>query len=117
MQNAKSIEVYTPSGILLCKAILSDIEISTHTKSESLTGHSPKPEKGNSKSNGTGITEPQKRLLFRLLATNYKLEGDQAFEKLKELFQTKTLKDVSKFEASKMIERLLEEERRGGSDD
>lgn len=117
MQQAKSIEVYTPSGILLFKAVLTDIAISLQTKSESLVEHSSKLDgKGNGKSNGETVTDPQKRLLFRLMATNYHLEGDQAFEKLKELFNVNSLKEVSKFEASKMIERLLEEERGGAHD-
>ena len=117
MQQAKSIEVYTPNGILLFKAVLTDIAISLHTKSESRSEHSSKSEvKGNGKSNGEAVTDPQKRLLFRLMATNYHLEGDQAFEKLKELFQANSLKEVSKFEASKMIERLLEEERESAHD-
>jgi len=117
MQQAKSIEVYTPSGILLFKAVLTDIAISLQTKSESQIQNSSRPEvKGNGRSNGEAVTDPQKRLLFRLIATNYHLEGDQAFEKLKELFHANSLKEVSKFEASKMIERLLEEERGGGHD-
>ena len=116
MQQAKSIEVYTPSGILLFKAILTDIAISFQTKSESISEQLPKHEKGNGKSNGAGITDPQKRLLFRLITTNYNLDGDQAFEKLKELFSVGSLKEVSKFEASKMIEHLLEEERGGNHD-
>jgi hypothetical protein len=117
MQQAKSIEVYTPTGILLFKAVLTDIAISLQTKPESLAEHSSKPEvKGNGRSNGEAVTEPQKRLLFRLMASNYQLEGDHAFEKLKELFKVNSLKEVSKFEASKMIERLLEEERGGNHD-
>jgi hypothetical protein len=117
MQQAKSIEVYTPSGILLFKAVLTDIAISLKTTSQSQIESTSKSEgKGNGKSNGDSVTDPQKRLLFRLLANNYQLEGDQAFEKLKELFSVNSLKDVSKFEASKMIERLLEEERGGGHD-
>jgi len=114
MQQAKTIEVYTPNGILLFKAVLTDIAISLKTKTESLAESSSKFEgKNNGKANGDAVTEPQKRLLFRLVATNYQLEGGQAFEKLKELFGATSFKEISKFEASKMIERLLEEERGG----
>jgi hypothetical protein len=117
MQNAKSVEVYAPSGILLFKAILTDIAIPVQTKQESIPEQTSKSNgKGNGRSNGETITDPQKRLLFRLMVTNYQLEGDQAAEKLKELFGVTSFKEVTKFEASKMIERLLEEERNGGHD-
>ena len=101
---------------MFCKAILTDLETVPHPKSESLTNHSTKPEKGNGKSNGESITDPQKRLLFRLMATNYQLEGDAASDKIKELFGVNSFKEVSKFDASKVIERLLEEERGGNHD-
>lgn len=116
MSQSKSIEVYTPSGILLCKAILTEVETVPPPTSESLTNHSTKSEKGNGKSNGDSITDPQKRLLFRLMATNYQLEGDAAFDKIKKLFGVNSFKEVSKLDASKVIERLLEEERGGNHD-
>ena len=117
MQQAKTIEVYTPSGILLFKAVLTDIVISLNTKTESGGNGSSNPNgKGNGKSIDDAMTDPQKRLLFRLIATNYQLEGDQTTEKFKEIFGVTSLKEVSKFEASKMIERLLEEERGGNHD-
>lgn len=117
MQQAKSIEVYTPNGILLFRAVLTDIAISLGSKDESQIQHSSKPEgRGNGRSNGEAVTDPQKRLLFRLIATNYQLAGDQVVEKFKELFGVKTIKEVSKFDASKMIERLLEEERESAHD-
>ncbi|MCZ7601653.1 MAG: hypothetical protein M5R37_02240 [Melioribacteraceae bacterium] len=53
------------------------------------------------------MTDPQKRLLFRLLSHD-KLEGDQAHKKLLELFSVKSLSEVSKRDASSMIEQLLE---------
>jgi hypothetical protein len=36
-------------------------------------------------------------------------ENDQGYAKLKELFQVDSLKEVTKLEASRMIERLLDE--------
>ncbi len=114
MQQAKSLEIYTASGTLLFKVIVAESTAPSQTKSEPANGHNGKHEKGNGKSNGESLTDPQKRMLFRLMVTNYNLEGDRAFDKLKELFQVESLKDVSKFEASKMIERLLEEEKGGG---
>jgi len=61
------------------------------------------------------MTAPQKRYLFRILAERG-IEGDEAHQGLKEMFQVDSLKEVSKLEASKMIERLLEEAK-GGEDD
>ena len=52
------------------------------------------------------MTDAQKRYLFRILA-DQGIDGEGAYQHLKELFNVGTLKEVSKFEASKMIERLL----------
>ena len=112
MEHAKSLEIYTPDGTLLFKVVVA--ETGTQPKTESSNGHSGKHEKGNGKANGDTMTDPQRRMLFRLMVTNYHLEGDEAHTKLKKLFGVDDLKDVSKFEASKTIERLLEEEKGGG---
>lgn len=69
----------------------------------------------NSQTDGKEMTAAQKRFLFRLMA-GQGIDGDKAHEQLKGLFQVDSLKDVSKYEASKMIERLLEESK-GGKDD
>jgi len=69
----------------------------------------------NSQTDGEEMTAAQKRFLFRLMA-GQGIDGDKAHEQLKGLFQVDSLKDVSKYEASKMIERLLEESK-GGKDD
>lgn len=61
------------------------------------------------------MTDAQKRYLFWILAEKG-LEGDKAHEQLKDLFQVDSLKEVPKLEASRMIERLLEETK-GGRDD
>ena len=66
-------------------------------------------------SDGDLMTDPQKRFLFRIM-TDQGFEGDRAHEHLKELFQVESLKEVTKFEASRMIERLLEEGK-GGEED
>ena len=68
-----------------------------------------------SQTDGKEMTAAQKRFLFRLMA-GQGIDGDKAHEQLKELFQVDSLKDVSKYEASEMIERLLEESK-GGKDD
>ncbi len=59
------------------------------------------------------MTEAQKRFLFRLLAERG-IEGDKAYEHLKKLFEVEALKNVSKLEASRRIESLLEDAKGGG---
>jgi hypothetical protein len=68
---------------------------------------------GGSSDNGSGMTYPQKRLLFRLMAQEG-FEGDAAQAELLKLFEADSFKDVSKSEASRMIERLLKEAKEGG---
>lgn len=60
------------------------------------------------------ITDAQQRYLFRLLADRG-IEGDEALQALKEHFGVKFLKEVSKLEASRAIEQILEEAKVGGS--
>lgn len=59
------------------------------------------------------MTDAQKRYLFRILA-DQGIEGTKASERLKQLFQVTALKEITKLEASQMIERLLEEVKGGG---
>ena len=55
------------------------------------------------------MTEAQRRYLFRILAEQG-IEGDAAFEKLKSIFDVNALKQVSKRDASRVIEQLLEDQ-------
>jgi len=66
------------------------------------------------RSDDSSMTEAQKRYLFRLLAERG-IEGDEALKRLKQLFQVDSLKEVTKVEASKMIDQLLSE--KGGGED
>lgn len=68
---------------------------------------------GGTSNNGSSMTYPQKRLLFRLMAQEG-FEGVLAEKELLRLFEADTLKDVSKTDASRMIERLLKEAKEGG---
>jgi len=71
------------------------------------------PQTGKEKTNGdTGekMTSPQKRKLFRLLAVKG-LTGNEAEEELKKRFQATDLDNVSKAEASQMIDKMLKEEK------
>lgn len=62
--------------------------------------------------NDDPMTAAQKRYLFRILAGKG-LEGDRAHQELKDLFQVDSLSEVTKFDASNMIERLIEDKKRG----
>jgi len=61
--------------------------------------------------NDSSMTDAQKRYLFRLLAEQG-MEADAAHQRLKKLFGVDSLQQVSKREASSMIEQLLEENER-----
>ena len=63
---------------------------------------------GHAAGNGELMTYPQKRFLWRILAQQG-IEGSKVQEHLLTLFQVETLKEVTKVEASRMIERLLKE--------
>ena len=72
-------------------------------------GNGTKPQNGNGKSqsaSGDPMTDSQKRFLFRIMAERGKT-GEEAHEHLKGLFKAKSLKDVTKLEASQLIEALL----------
>lgn len=73
-----------------------------------------KTETARSQAEDFPMTDAQKRYLFRILADRG-IEGDKAHQCLKEMFQVDSLKEVSKLEASKMIEQLLEEKKGGNS--
>ena len=59
---------------------------------------------------GEKMTSPQKRKLFRLLAVKG-FTGENAEAELKKRFQAADLDNVSKAEASQMIDKMLKEEK------
>ena len=61
--------------------------------------------------NDSSMTDAQKRYLFRILA-DQGMEADAAHQRLKKLFGVDSLQEVSKRDASGMIEQLLEENER-----
>ena len=121
-KTTKLIEVQTPKGeplfqLRIVESVLSEVEVPAN--SQSATGPAPskppipsggngtKPQNGNGKQiTEEMMTEPQKKYLFRIMAERGKT-GDEAHDHLKGLFKVKTLKDVTKAEASQMIETLL----------
>lgn len=116
--HTRKLEIKTTDGIPLFTVIV------TETPATASSGnHAPGSKKSAAKEdknqakqqNGeVPMTEAQKRYLFRILA-DQGIEGEKAFERLTGLFQVTSLKDVTKAEASRMIERLLDEAK--GRDD
>jgi len=116
----KCIELRTSDGKVILSLYLYDKEIPSEDNLEASVNKKTdvkkeKSQKGDPKEDDSLMTDAQKRYLFRILAGNG-LEADEAHEKLKELFQVDSLKDVTKVEASNVIEKLLEESK-GGKDD
>jgi formate dehydrogenase maturation protein FdhE len=118
-KKARCIEVRTSEGKVILslylfdkEMVLEDNPISVEKKPEA---KEEKGQAGSSQADEPLMTSAQKRYLFRILAEQG-FEGDKAHNHLKSLFQVESLKEVSKLEASRMIERLLEEAK-GGKDD
>jgi len=104
MKKARCIDVVTSEGKVLLSFYLHEQEVELE---ENPSKQKERKEQSNDSPNGEALMTPaQKRYLFRILA-DQKLEGDKAHEKLKTLFQVDALKEVSKLEASRMIEQLL----------
>jgi len=119
MEKARCLELRTADGKVILVLYLTEKEIALEddqkqpadTKSEA---KGEKPKTSNPHDQESMMTAAQKRYLFRILAERG-MEGDKAYQRLKELFQVDSLKEVSKLEASKMIEYLLGQGR--GADD
>ncbi|MFQ5962673.1 MAG: hypothetical protein ACE5KZ_00130 [Candidatus Scalinduaceae bacterium] len=119
LKKVRCAEFRTGSGNLIFSVDIFDKEVVQENESNASTGHKQevreKKGQNNNQNNGDLMTDAQKRYLFRLLA-DQGFEEDKAHDRLKELLHVDSLKEVTKSEASKMIERLLEESK-GGEDD
>jgi len=117
-RTVKSLELRTAEGKLIVSLYLVEKEVDSEGKSRGPGNRSleSRSEKGqsNGSQNGELMSEAQRRYLFRILAEQG-IEEDAAFERLKSLFDVSVLKEVTKRDASKMIERLLQEQ--GGASD
>jgi hypothetical protein len=113
-RKAKCIEVRNQDGKNLLNLYLfldTDVIVEERPEVEVVLESEIQKEKGDGSSpraEDSLMTVAQKRFLFRILA-DQGIEGDEAHEHLRKLFEVDTLKEVSKLEASGMIERLLEE--------
>ena len=117
-KKAKRIELRTPDGKVILVLYLYEKEIALEDNREASAEKKPEAKKEKPKTSAPKDTEPmmtdaQKRYLFRILAERG-LEGEKAYQHLKETFQVDSLKEVTKLEASKMIEYLLGEGKGGG---
>jgi len=123
-KDCRILEVRTGSGELLFSLRLTEKE-ETHSEPPK-PEEKPAKEKGGDGRKGEGKKEPspgnndalmtdaQKRYLFRILAEQG-FEGEKAHEELKKAFGVDSLKTVSKFDASREIERRLEGLKGGGA--
>jgi hypothetical protein len=114
---AKSVELRTPEGKTILVLHLFEKEMDSEDGPERPAEKSETkketPKTGNPQDKEPPMTEAQKRYLFRILSERG-LEGDKAYDCLKKLFQVDSLKEVTKLEASRAIESLLNEGK-GGS--
>jgi hypothetical protein len=121
-ESHKVLEVQTDSGELLLrlKMIVKNDSPSESQKEERTPNKGSGGNggaNGEKKENGSGaiyppMTDAQKRYLFRLLAANG-LEKDAAYEELKKAFGVDSLKNVTKIEASREIEKRLATQKGG----
>jgi len=105
------IDLKTSEGKVILRLALYEREIEVEDSGKQKERKKRNPEKSEKK-DVHQMTDAQKRYLFRLLAGRG-IEKDKAHEQLKSLFQVDSLKEVTKLEASKMIEQMLEEEKGG----
>jgi len=112
----KCVDLRTVDGKVILVLYLYDKEIDLEDDQEKPAekpeAKKEKPKTGNPQDKESMMTDAQKRYLFRILAERG-IEGDKAYERLKELFQVDTLKEITKLEASRAIESLLSEGKRG----
>jgi hypothetical protein len=111
MKKARCLELRTADGKVILVLYLTEREVVLEDDQKQPAQRKPenkeeKPRANNSQDQEPGMTQAQKRYLFRILAERG-IEGDNAYDRLKELFQVDSLKEVTKLEASKAIEHLL----------
>jgi hypothetical protein len=113
MQNeGKIIEIRNMDGGLILSFLVVEKPLQEKSKETKNNNQTPKGEE-KSGNHDAYMTDAQKRYLFRILAEQGK-EKEEAHEYLKsKIFQVKSLKEVTKFEASQAIERLLAEQKGG----
>lgn len=112
-QMNKVAEIRNPKGEVLWTVWLSPAKLGLfRAEGKSAEDKPQAPEEGE-KAAGQGealsddpMTEAQRRYLFRLLS-DQGIEGDAAYQHLKEAFGVESLSEVSKYDASRAIDQLL----------
>jgi hypothetical protein len=133
-KRATCIEVRSTCGVVLFTALVyeKDIDLPEQPSAPKPAVPQAKPDATPLPTNGKGqprsqshvaqqergsedplMTESQKRYLFRILAGRG-IEGNQAYDHLKKLLHVDTLKEATKQEASQVIDRLVQENAKGG---
>ena len=113
IRTEKKIDEVSPKGEILVSFRITESEVpASNNGNGSNRNANSRTQKPHTQHNGETMTDAQKKFLFRICA-DQGIEGEEAHAKLKELFGVESLKDVSKFEASKMIESMLAETKGG----
>ena len=112
----KCVELRTIDGKAILVLYLYEKEIiledSPKTNSEKPEAKKEDPAASAPEEKEPAMTQAQKRYLFRILAEQG-IEGDEAYQYLKDFFQVDSLKEVTKLEASRAIEQLIGEGKGG----
>lgn len=113
IRTEKQIEVTSPKGEVLFRVKITESDSTIPNNGNGSNRNSnAKESKPYTPQNGDLMTDAQKKFLFRICA-DQGIQGDEALNKLKERFGVDSLKEVSKAEASKMIESMLAEAKGG----
>lgn len=113
MKTTRYLDICTIDGKVLFSFCLTERE----EKEQSISPDAKEtpPQDGKQKTNGDlgeKMTSPQKRKLYRILAIQG-VTGNEAETDLKKRFQVTDLDNVSKAEASQMIDKIIKEEKGG----
>lgn len=115
-KKVKCIDVRTADGKPIVQLYVSEQEITLGeipdcSKAQDKQAKNSSSQVSSQTANESPMTDAQKRYLFRILAEQG-FEPDKAHEHLKKLLGVASLQEVSKAEASRMIESLLDQQER-----
>ena len=117
---ARLFELRTGEGKVILSFCLVEKEVFPEKDQKSSSNSGPKgtgvQDQAIPSTNESSMTEAQKRFLFRIMADRG-IQGELAHEELKKSFGVNALTEATKFEASKMIERLLGDIKGGRGND
>lgn len=120
MKTTRYLDICTIDGTVLLSFCITEREgnepfpTKPPKPAEQTNGH-PANRDGKTGTNGSPeemMTDPQQRKLFRIL-TEQGMEVEKAHKELLKRFRVSNLKDVTKFEASRMIDSMLKTQNGG----